>query len=444
MIVMRILGGVSLRACFPRWRTTTGQAVDFVAEHEGRLLPIEVKTAARPRLASFHGSGRNRSFLNPGRGREILPHMPPEHAVPPETPTSRQLELFQVLTPSQHSNTIDIFDSIPKYEYRLTKAKGTYLKKRAFKFHNQVIRAEIKPAILGTDRAVFPGEREEALEMTLRYLISQGLHQVVEESDKKTGEMEVSMVLTLYQIRQELARNNHTYSYSQVNEALDVLTGTRIKLVLDLKKSRGDGQTARFDQEDSIIRFARMKAEGDLDGRSTFVKVTFHPLVQRAIYRTYEYRRYNFALEMQLRRSLSRWLYRRLVNRFRYADHGQSYHISLTTIKEESPIPTGIPMREALRQVCEALDELASHDIIAPPWGGTEPYTVKKETTKITKGKGRPSIKDAVFEIYPSTKFCQDIKDDNVERKRLVPTVSPPLLPSPALEASSVNADEPS
>lgn len=33
------------------WRTTTGQEVDLVVEHEGRLLPIEVKATARPRLA---------------------------------------------------------------------------------------------------------------------------------------------------------------------------------------------------------------------------------------------------------------------------------------------------------------------------------------------------------------------------------------------------------
>jgi uncharacterized protein len=33
------------------WRTTTGEEVDFVLETGGRLLPIEVKATARPRLA---------------------------------------------------------------------------------------------------------------------------------------------------------------------------------------------------------------------------------------------------------------------------------------------------------------------------------------------------------------------------------------------------------
>lgn len=33
------------------WRTASGEEVDFVIEAEGRLLPIEVKASARPRLA---------------------------------------------------------------------------------------------------------------------------------------------------------------------------------------------------------------------------------------------------------------------------------------------------------------------------------------------------------------------------------------------------------
>ncbi|MGA2260331.1 MAG: DUF4143 domain-containing protein [Acidobacteriota bacterium] len=37
------------------WRTTTGKEVDFVIERQGRLTPIEVKTASRPRLDDTDG-----------------------------------------------------------------------------------------------------------------------------------------------------------------------------------------------------------------------------------------------------------------------------------------------------------------------------------------------------------------------------------------------------
>ena len=33
------------------WRTSIGEEVDFVIAAEGKLLPIEVKATARPRLA---------------------------------------------------------------------------------------------------------------------------------------------------------------------------------------------------------------------------------------------------------------------------------------------------------------------------------------------------------------------------------------------------------
>jgi len=37
------------------WRTATGEEVDFVIETDGRLLPIEIKAATRPRLADAAG-----------------------------------------------------------------------------------------------------------------------------------------------------------------------------------------------------------------------------------------------------------------------------------------------------------------------------------------------------------------------------------------------------
>lgn len=39
------------RAELSYWRTAAGEAVDLVVEEGGRLLPIEIKSAARPRLA---------------------------------------------------------------------------------------------------------------------------------------------------------------------------------------------------------------------------------------------------------------------------------------------------------------------------------------------------------------------------------------------------------
>ncbi len=41
------------RAELGYWRTASGEEVDFVVESAGRLLPIEVKAGARPRLGDI-------------------------------------------------------------------------------------------------------------------------------------------------------------------------------------------------------------------------------------------------------------------------------------------------------------------------------------------------------------------------------------------------------
>jgi uncharacterized protein len=56
------------------WRTTTGEEVDFVIESAGRLLPIEIKSSARPRLADAAGLRSFRSEYGRRARRGLLLH----------------------------------------------------------------------------------------------------------------------------------------------------------------------------------------------------------------------------------------------------------------------------------------------------------------------------------------------------------------------------------
>ena len=47
------------RADVFHWRTTAGEEVDFVIEAGGRLLPVEIKSAGRPRIGD---AARLRTF----------------------------------------------------------------------------------------------------------------------------------------------------------------------------------------------------------------------------------------------------------------------------------------------------------------------------------------------------------------------------------------------
>lgn len=58
LVLMDLLawsGARSSRAELFYWRTVTGDEIDFVVEVDGRLLPVEVKSTSRPRLADAAG-----------------------------------------------------------------------------------------------------------------------------------------------------------------------------------------------------------------------------------------------------------------------------------------------------------------------------------------------------------------------------------------------------
>jgi uncharacterized protein len=56
------------------WRTTTGEEVDFVVESRGRLLPVEVKSTVRPRLADAAGLRSFRAEYGSQSRRGLLLH----------------------------------------------------------------------------------------------------------------------------------------------------------------------------------------------------------------------------------------------------------------------------------------------------------------------------------------------------------------------------------
>ena len=57
------------------WRTATGEEVDFVIEAGGRLLPVEIKSSHRPRLAdAAHLRSFRAEYGKKARSGLLLPH----------------------------------------------------------------------------------------------------------------------------------------------------------------------------------------------------------------------------------------------------------------------------------------------------------------------------------------------------------------------------------
>jgi hypothetical protein len=86
--------------------------------------------------------------------------------------------------------------------------------------------------------------------------------------------------------------------------------------------------------------------------------------------------------------------------------HNEGYHIALTTILEERGLPRISRLRDNLDSVREALKEMKLRRILAEML----PYD-EKLTHASTKG--RPKIVEAVWVLYPSVEFVEEVITGN-------------------------------
>ena len=124
------------------------------------------------------------------------------------------------------SHTIELYDAIPKYVwYTKDRIAGSFLHSidRTFKHKGESFKVKIIPALIddnGVDKHFFPGAREEIIEDALRKIASDGKGLFLDDY--------ASVIFTLYELREELKRMNHTFSYDKLKESLKVLSRTQI------------------------------------------------------------------------------------------------------------------------------------------------------------------------------------------------------------------------
>ena len=143
-----------------------------------------------------------------------------------------QLSLFTLLPENQkYSISIDLYDAVTNYIIGKDK-KGHSLQpiEREFAHKGTKYRAIIRPARVKDGEGAYidmlPGQREEFVEDALRKLAADGL-------GRASGE-QIGVCVTLYQLKKELDRTGHTYSYRQLREALDILTLCSMELVVGI------------------------------------------------------------------------------------------------------------------------------------------------------------------------------------------------------------------
>jgi hypothetical protein len=161
--------------------------------------------------------------------------------------------------------------------------------------------------------------------------------------------------------------------------------------------------------EEMIALFIEPIAQGFFVGLAAH---RLHPLATQAILEL-AYFPINHTRVGSLKRPLSRWLTSRMNHNYRqarkdgYIDQ-DGYHIALKTILEERALPRESRLRDNVDSVREALAEMKQRRILAQ----AQPYN-EKLTHASTKG--RPKIADAVWTLYPSAEFVDEVINGNKE-----------------------------
>ncbi len=320
---------------------------------------------------------------------------------------NKQLNLFDQFVVEDENNqwtqSIELFDAMPKFYYhRVSKRKEPLIVKREFTHRGKHYFIDLIPGIIedkdGSAWAATNGKREELVMHALRYMAVQKQIET-EEGDLITDKESsfnkipsVALKFTIHELRKELQRMGHGYKWSEINEALDILSSAVIKI--------DDG---KYWSKGSILSHS-MGAKDDEGSRC----VVFHPLASQAILskstRLLRYDKY-----MSISKPLARWIYMRLCHLITNArerkliSKGIGLKISYEQIYEESGQQELKQKSANYRTIREALKELYEKGHIG---------------NKSMNDLGYESDNNEYWTIYPSNSTVSDIMDANKANPR--------------------------
>lgn len=300
---------------------------------------------------------------------------------------------------SKVSNTIEIWEAIPKYflstaqvEKLRTPEGFARSKKWEFDYNGSQCTIKIQPAEIeqedGTIQAVFPGATEELVEEALKKIFSDqqnGIH------DPRKTESWVKFSLRM--IQSELAARNKTRDINQIKSAIDVMSSC----ILTLNSDGNEIWKGAILQD--LITVGREEYLADSDAKHI---ARFPIFVSRAV-NSVQYRQFNYDLLMKCKEQLSRWIYKKLINKFIQAGPTTTYHILFSRIEESGLLQQATASRNR-QKVISALNELKARGVI-----------LKYEA--IPKKQGR-TIVDVKYIIIPSPTFISEQKAAN-KRKNI-------------------------
>ena len=330
-----------------------------------------------------------------------------------QTSQEAQIELFKgwFAESAPHSQTLELFDAMPKYIFDRHAKATTEVRalRRSFSHRGVEYGLRITPAIVerdGKDLGVYPGVREELVFRAILHMAVQQ-HIGLRSKADKDGNLIISAAFTLSQLRKHLKKTGHEFPIAELDEAILVCRLASFDL-------RQNGDSARALMSCGIFMFYSGYDEDAAteEGDKSHRYVVFNPLVTKSILER-TFRAINYERLMMLESPLARWLYERLSHNFRQAEKSGSisqfgYNLSLETILRESGISAEKRVRDSIDAVRKALLELRNKGVLE---------RMKAYDEKLSHGekpkRGFPPVVGAVWTLYPSAAVVEEIIEGN-------------------------------
>lgn len=303
-----------------------------------------------------------------------------------------QLTLFDLLeNEKEFSHTIELYDFMPKFVWgRVQRVAGVFLHsiEREFECRGKKYILTVTPASIrdtdGKEKYYYPAKREEIIEDALRKIMAEGRGIFLD------GEAGVSF--TIYRLQKELQENGHTYSRQQIKDALNVLARTSLEL-----KSESGNVEFNFHPIEAV------GFSGEDEETQTFVK--FSPLVTKSI-KDHTFRLFNYEKVMSYKTVIARQLHKRMAHHYTQASLTDPYTILLTTIIRDFGLTRYKQIKDNLRELETAIEELKSKSVI-----------INHKIDKIIEKAPRNKVADAKITIQPHFDFINEVKRANARRK---------------------------
>jgi hypothetical protein len=324
-----------------------------------------------------------------------------------------QYDLFsQFVTndPSEISNTVEVWESIPKYFFTTKQVEKLRTKTghadpyRWEYVHNGIPYAvKIQPALIeqggGKYKAFFPSVTEELVEEALKKIFSDqqyGIH------DPYNDESWVRF--TLKMVQKELKARGRSRDINQIKHAIEVMSSTIITFYSNGKEI-WKGSILQ-----DLVTIGREEYLADTDAHH----IARLPLFISLSINRLEYRQFNYDRFMGCGEQLSRWIYKRLINRFRQASLLNHYHFMYSDLKASGLLQQSRE-RDNRTKVTSSLDELVHRGVL-----------LRYEAENRKDGK---KIVDVKYILFPSTEFVKEQKAANLRDNKNKEIASQEKLP---------------